>query len=153
MALPISEDAAVDSLAHGPRGYAIGARTPYTEFDPNADQTPGEIWFSPDGIDWTKTAEGASSVRAGDEGFVAIQQALAAGPSGVLASGDGRTWFPSTVAAPLFDVEPPGGDWIATGAGGEPGAISAWHSPNGLDWTETLEVNDLTGPDGPKTSR
>jgi hypothetical protein len=152
--LPLSEEARVDALAHGPRGYVLSAQTPYTEFDPNADQTPGELWYSVDGIDWTKTYEGAVGVVAGDEGFVAIQSARAAGPSGVVASADGRTWYASAVVgAPLLDVASLGGDWLATAYGGDPATIRVLHSENGLDWTAVLDVNDLTGPDGPKTGR
>jgi hypothetical protein len=137
--LPLSEDAVVDSFTHARRGFAIGASTP----------TPGEIWFSPDGIEWTKTFEGASSVEAGDEGFVAVQQAQ----SSVVASGDGRTWYPTPVAAPLFEAEPVGGDWVAQGSGTEANTTVVSYSPNGLEWTEVLDVNELTGPDGPKTGR
>jgi hypothetical protein len=152
--LPISDDAQVASLAHGPKGYVLSAQTPHTEFDPNADLTPGEIWYSADGIAWTKTHEGAVGAVAGDEGFVAIQSALAAGPSQVVASADGRTWYASeVVGAPLFDVAALGGDWVAIAAGEDPGTIQVLRSENGLDWTSVLDVNDLTGPDGPKTGR
>jgi hypothetical protein len=154
VALPISDNATVASLAHGPKGYVLGASTPYIEFAPGADQTPGELWFSADGIDWTKTYEGAAGVVAGAEGFVAVLSALATGPSSVAASADGLTWFPSDpVAAPLLDVAPLGEDWIATGYGGEPATIFVFHSANGLQWEPVLDVNHLTGPDGPKTGR
>ena len=136
--LPVS--AIVDSFDHGPMGYALTAE--------------GEIWFSPDGIEWTMTYEGAANVVAGDEGFVALLIPEAAGPSSVVASGDGQTWFASgQVASPLLDVAPMGGDWVATGYVSDPLGIGIWHSPNGLDWTQVLDVNDLTGPDGPKTGR
>ena len=46
-----------------------------------------------------------------------------------------------------------GGDWLATASGGDPTTIQVLHSANGLDWTPVLDVNDLTGPDGPKTGR
>lgn len=153
--LPVSDGASVDALDHGAKGYILSAWTPYGgEFDPNADQTPGEVWFSPDGIAWTKTHEGAVSAVAGDEGFVAIQSALAAGPNTVVASGDGQTWYASElVGAPMFEVAALGGEWLATAAGDEPGSIVVLHSENGLDWTRVLDVNDLTGPDGPKTGR
>lgn len=152
--LPISEGGQVDSLAHGPKGYVLSASTPYTEFAPNADQTPGELWFSIDAIAWTKTHEGAVGAVAGDDGFLAIGSALAAGPSGVVASADGRTWYGSdVVGAPLMGIAPLGGDWLATAAGEEPGSIRVLHSENGLDWTPVLDVNDLTGADGPKTGR
>lgn len=154
VALPLSDNVILASLAHGPKGYVLGASTPYTEFAPGADQTPGELWFSPDAISWTKTYEGAADVVAGDEGFVAVQSALAAGPSSVAASADGVTWIPSDpIAAPLLDVAPLGGDWIATGYGGEPATILVLHSANGLQWEPVLDVNELTGPDGPKTGR
>lgn len=152
--LPVSDNASVDSLDHGPRGYVLSARTSYTEFAPEADSTPGEVWFSADGIEWTKTHEGAVGVTAGDEGFVAIQFPLAGGPSQVVASADGQTWYASEiVGAPLFDVAALGGDWVATAAGEDSGSIQVLHSENGLAWTPVLDVNDLTGPDGPKTGR
>ena len=137
--LPI-EDAVVDSFDHGPMGYVLTAG--------------GEIWFSSDGTDWTMTYDGAASVVAGDEGFVAWIVPEAAGPSAVVASGDGQSWHQSVdFAAPLLDVAAIGGDWVATGYSGDPTTINVWHSANGLDWTPVLDVNDLTGPDGPKTGR
>jgi hypothetical protein len=50
-------------------------------------------------------------------------------------------------------VAPLGADWVATGYSGDPITITVWHSANGLDWAPVLDVNDLTGPDGPKTGR
>jgi hypothetical protein len=71
-----------------------------------------------------------------------------------VASGDGQEWFPSdTVGTPLLEIAPLGGDWVATGYTDEPPTIRIWHSTNGLDWTPGVDVNDLTGPDGPKTGR
>ena len=154
VALPLSDSAMLASLAHGPKGYVLGAGPASAELAPGADQTPGELWFSEDGIGWTKTYEGAAQVVAGEEGFVAVQSSLAAGPSSVAASADGLTWVPSDpIAAPLLDVAPLGGDWIATGYGGDPATILVFHSTNGLQWQPVLDVNDLTGPDGPKTGR
>lgn len=40
-----------------------------------------------------------------------------------------------------------GGSWIGL-AYDE--SIHVWSSENGLDWQQTVDVNDLTGPDGPK---
>lgn len=138
--LPLPDGAFVTSFDHGPRGYALVAEQ--------------AIWFSTDGTDWTMTFEGAGSVVAGDEGFVAMVFPEAAGPSEVVASGDGQTWYPSgLIAAPLLDVTALGGDWVATGYSGDPSTIMVWHSANGLDWVPQLDVNDLTGPDGPKTGR
>lgn len=136
--LPMAEDAVVDSFDHGPVGYALTAG--------------GAIWFSADGADWTMTYEGASSVVAGDDGFVAMVIPEAAGPGMVVASGDGQSWYQSDrIASPLLDVAALGGDWVAAGYGND--ATRVWHSANGLDWTSGLDVNDLTGPDGPKTGR
>ena len=136
--LPMS--AVVDSFDHGPMGYALTSE--------------GEIWFSPDGIEWTMTYEGAAGVVAGAEGFVAVLIPDAAGSGSVVASSDGQSWFESDqIAATLFDVAPIGGDWVATGYVDDPLGMGIWHSPNGLEWTQVLDVNDLTAPDGPKTGR
>lgn len=135
--LLLPDDAVVDSFDHGPAGYAL------TE--------GGSIWFSPDGSDWTNTYDGASAVVAGEEGFVALALPEAAGPSSVVASGDGQTWFPSeSIASPLLDVAALGGDWVAVGYS-DASTIMVWHSADGLTWMPTLDVNDLTGPNGPKT--
>lgn len=141
--LPLAENALVDALAEGPKGYVLSAST---------DATGGELWFSADGIEWTKTHEGAAGAVAGDEGFVAVQSAT--DPSSVVASADGRTWIPSApIEATVGDVVALGGDWLATAHGSDPITIQVLHSSNGLDWTPVLDVNDLTGPDGPKTGR
>ena len=138
VALPVASGALVDSFDHGPIGYALTAG--------------GEVWFSPDGIDWSMTYDGASHVVAGDQGFVAFVIPQAAGPSSVVASGDGLTWFESNpIASPLLDVAAIGGDWVASGYDGGATTIRIWHSANGLDWTAGIDVNDLTGPSGPKT--
>lgn len=140
--LALTDDVVVDSFDHGPQGYALTAG--------------GGVWFSAEGIDWAKTHDSASSVVAGDEGFVAIVIPEAAGPSAVIASADGQTWFASdSIAAPMLDVAPLGGDWVATGYAPETdfATIRVWHSADGLDWTPMLDVNDLTGPAGPKTGR
>jgi hypothetical protein len=150
--LPTSDNALLDGLAHGPKGYVLSARTPYVEFAPNADQTPGELWFSSDAVEWTKTYEGAVAVEAGIDGFVAIESALAGGPQRVVASADGVTWIASgLVGGAVLDVAPLGGDWLALA--GEQGTIRVMRSPNGLNWEPAADVNDLTGPDGPKTGR
>jgi hypothetical protein len=137
--LPLRDDAVVDSFDHGPTGYALTAG--------------GAIWYSVNGTDWTETYEGASNVVAGEEGFVAMVIPEAAGPGWVVASGDGQSWFASgQIASPLADVAALGGR-VATGYSGDPGTIMIFHSANGLDWALVLDVNDLTGPDGPKTGR
>ena len=138
--LPMAAGDIVDSFDHGPKGYALTANA--------------ELWWSADGVDWAMTYDGATGVVAGDEGFVALLVPEAAGPSSVVASGDGQEWFPSdTVGTPLLEIAPLGGDWVATGYTDEPPTIRIWHSTNGLDWTPGVDVNDLTGPDGPKTGR
>lgn len=53
----------------------------------------------------------------------------------------------------MFDVAALGGDWVAVGATANPHTITVWHSANGLDWAQVVDVNDLTGPDGAKTGR
>ena len=143
--LPLAEDVLVDALAHGPKGYVLSA---------SADATGGELWFSTDGSEWTKTHEGAAGVVAGDEGFVAVQSGSEAGGTSVVASADGRTWLASEpIGAALGDLVALGGDWLATAHESDSMTIQVLHSPNGLDWTPVLDVNDLTGPDGPKTGR
>jgi hypothetical protein len=138
--LPMADGDVVDSFDHGPKGYALTAN--------------GELWWSADGVDWAMAYDGAAGVVAGDEGFVAMIIPEAAGPSSVVASGDGQDWFPSdTIGTPLLEVAALGGDWVATGYSGEPATIRIWHSANGLDWSPGIDVNDLTGPDGPKTGR
>ena len=85
---------------------------------------------------------------AGDQGFVAAT----ASPAAIVASGDGRSWYPGSNRLPA-NVAALGGDWVATGYSGDSTTITVWHSANGLDWTPGIDVNDLTGPDGPKTGR
>ncbi|MCV0402850.1 MAG: hypothetical protein K5924_03955 [Chloroflexi bacterium] len=133
--------ASVSSIDQGARGYALTAGN--------------ELWFSADGETWTMTTRGAVGVRAGDEGFVAVQVS-GDGPTGaMMASADGQTWFTSPVIVDVqFQVAPLGRDWLATGyALGHSGDIGVWRSENGLDWTRVLDVNDLTPDDGPKTGR
>ena len=138
--LPMAEGLPVNSFDHGPMGYAIGAG--------------GAIWFSADGMEWTQTYEGAAGVVAGDEGFVATLTPPTDSPNTFIASADGQTWLPSApIEGTLLDVAALGGDWVATAYVAEPHTITVWHSENGLDWAPVLDVNDLTGPDGPKTGR
>ena len=138
--LPMDEGLPVNSFDHGPMGYVIGAG--------------GAIWHSADGMEWTQTYEGASGVVAGDEGFVAMLVPPTDSPNTVIASADGVTWLPSApLAETLLDVAALGGDWVATAYIGEPHTITVWHSTDGLEWASVLDVNDLTGPEGPKTGR
>ena len=51
----------------------------------------------------------------------------------------------------LSEPTPIGGDWLAVGL--EPATIRVWASTDGLTWTRALDVNDLTGPDGPKAGQ
>jgi hypothetical protein len=137
---PAGGNADVSSFDHGLRGYALTAG--------------GKVWFSADGIDWTMTYEGADQVVAGHEGFVAVRTSGGSGTGSVVASADGQEWFEAEpTASRLGPVAAMGGDWVALGGSIDPHTITAWHSANGLDWVETLDVNDLTGPDGPKTGR
>jgi hypothetical protein len=55
--------------------------------------------------------------------------------------------------AGAIEVTSLGGDWLAVAYDREWSTISVWWSANGLDWTRTIDVNDLTGPDGPKAGR
>jgi hypothetical protein len=131
--LPIQGDALVTSFDHGPRGFVL------TDSD-------GSLWFSQDGIDWSVTYDEVTHAAAGEEGFIALR-----GPSlSVIASADGQTWHDASPSSPpLSDVAPIGSDWV--GLGSDDSGILIFHSANGLDWNPVLNVNDLTGPDGPKT--
>lgn len=130
----------VTSLDHGPRGYVLTAQD--------------NVWFSADGIEWRLSYEGAAGAVAGDEGFVAIRVARDGSLRAVIASADGKEWYESAAtSATLVDVAAMGGDWVAVGYSPAPHTLTVWHSANGLDWFQTLDVNDLTGPDGPKTGR
>lgn len=138
--LPVPNGTVVDSFDHGPMGYALTAE--------------GAVWFSADGTDWTMTYDGARSVVAGDEGFVALVFPESAGTNTVVASGDGQSWLASApIVERVFDVAALGGDWVAVGATTDPHTITVWHSADGLEWAPMLDVNDLTGPDGAKTGR
>lgn len=133
--------APADSIDQGARGYALTAGD--------------ELWFSADGETWTMTVDGAYGVRAGDEGFVALEVGADEPTGATIASADGRTWLTSPVfAGRPSHVVPLGGDWLATGyVPGHSGGIGVWRSANGLDWTQVLDVNDLTPDGGPKTGR
>lgn len=138
---PLAAGALIGSFDHGAAGYALVA--------------DGDIWHSPDGVAWTRTRgeQDAAQVIAGDEGFVAtLAEAGTAGVS-ALASADGMTWFDADpIGMTMLSVAALRGDWLAT-AWADDGDIVLWRSANGLQWTQALGVNDLTGPDGPKTRR
>jgi len=135
------------SFAFGPKGYALSAGA--------------QLWYSADGLAWALAHEvpeggGLHTVVAGDEGFVARgYQDPRSGIATVFASGDGRTWFEarSLPGAGAIEVTSLGGDWLAVAYDREWSTISVWWSANGLDWTRTLDVNELTGPDGPKAGQ
>ena len=147
--LPLAAGLAGGAFAHGPLGYALTAG--------------GELWYSADGITWTKTHDSAAGVVAGLEGFVAIM----VGDDGetdvetttLIASADGRTWYESEpLTGSMLGLAPVGGDWLVLLANYGDGVVEShtvvlWHSANGLSWTPSLDLNDLTGPDGPKTGR
>jgi hypothetical protein len=136
-----------NSFAFGPRGYALSTIT--------------QLWYSADGLVWTLAHEvpaggGLHSVVAGDEGFVARgYQDPGSGLATVLASGDGRTWFEARnfPGVGAIEVTSLRGDWLALAYERDPSTMSVWWSANGLDWTRTVDVNDLTGPDGPKAGQ
>jgi hypothetical protein len=136
--LPVADGAQVTSFDHGPAGYAM--------------VVDGALWHSADGTSWTRTLEGgASRVVAGDEGFVALR--TDADAPAVVASADGVTWYEAApVGVRVSSVAPLGGDWLAVAWNTDAG-ISVWHSTDGLAWTQVLDVDDLTAPDGPKTGR
>jgi hypothetical protein len=136
-----------NSFAFGPMGYALSTGT--------------QLWYSADGLGWTLAHEvpaggGIHTVVAGDQGFVAHgYEDPSSGIATVLASGDGRSWFEARnlPGAGAVDVTSLGPDWLALAFEADFSTISVWWSANGLDWTRTIDVNDLTGPDGPKAGR
>ena len=133
--LPVPDGTTISSFADGAMGYVF--------------TLVSQLWFSADGHDWASTREGVRSVHAGDEGFVGIMAGDGSGPATVVASADGVEWFISKpIGTGIIDVAPLGGDWLATTY--EESTISVWWSADGLDWERVLDVNDLTGPDGPK---
>lgn len=148
--LPIG--AVVGSFAFGPIGYALSAGT--------------QLWYSADGLGWTLAHDvseeggfegGIHEVAAGDEGFVARGYKSPSGDAEalVLASGDGHTWYEARnlPGGGALDVTPLDGDWLALAYEVDLPGISVWWSANGLDWTRTIDVNDLTGPEGPKAGQ
>ena len=142
--LPMTDGPFIPTLAFGEIGYVMGAGP--------------ELWHSSDGAAWTLVHQLSGdaqfrTVSAGDEGFVAHGAGSAAGA--LLASGDGTTWFTASdlVATAVIDIAPLGGDWLATAYHDSPSTIMVWRSANGLDWTTTTDVNDLTGPNGPKAGQ
>ena len=136
--LPATEDEIVYSLDRGARGYVLSAGT--------------KIWFSSDGMEWSLAHDGGIRVVAGDEGFAAMNL-TSAGSMSIIASGDGRDWYTSEPFGPLLDVAPIGGAWVAVASTEDRAGFLVLRSEDGLEWSEVLDVNDLTGPDGPKTGR
>jgi len=136
--LPVPEGPIIGTFAEGAKGYAF--------------TVSNKLWFSANGLDWENTHDGVRSVHAGDDGFVAIESGDGFGPATVEASADGVSWFTSqpigSGTTGVIDVAALGGDWLATVF--EETTISVWWSADGLEWEQVLDVNDLTGPDGPK---
>ena len=139
--MPMTSGPYIPTLAHGEVGYVMGAGA--------------ELWHSSDGAAWTLVHQLAGdaqfrTVAAGDEGFVV--HGVGSTASAVLASGNGTTWFTASDldAGAVLDIAPLGGDWLAAAYHDNPSTIMVWRSANGLDWTTTTDVNDLTGPTGPK---
>jgi len=135
-----------NSFAFGPMGYALSTGT--------------QLWFSADGLGWSLAHDapeegGFHDIVAGDEGFVARGYVSPSGGALVLASGDGQMWYEarSLPGGGPLDVTSLDGDWLALAFDADFSTISVWWSANGLDWTRTIDVNDLTGPDGPKAGR
>jgi hypothetical protein len=144
--LGLPNSVVANSFAFGPMGYALSTGT--------------QLWHSADGLGWTLAHDapeegGFHDVVAGDEGFVARGYISPSGGALVLASGDGQTWYeaPSLPGGGALDVTSLDGDWLALAFEADSSTISVWWSANGLDWTRTIDVNDLTGPDGPKAGR
>jgi hypothetical protein len=109
-----------------------------------------EVWFSDDGGSWTQTHDAGDGhvfgPSAGDEGF-AVVVFPASGSTRLLASGDGVDWFEADRDG-LYVAGPIGGDWLSWAHDFD--TISLFRSPNALQWSPVLDVNELTGPDGPK---
>jgi len=133
----VPANAKIIDVAHGPRGYVASV----------AGEGSASLLFSTDGVTWEVTPAdvGASDVGAGPEGFVAA--VAAAGPEGtttygVVASSDGWAWFDAgSPPRGHVLVAPRGGDWLAVATEfGDSFAATAWHSANGLDWTELGHV-------------
>jgi hypothetical protein len=129
------------NVASGPVGHVV--------------TTAEGIWYSAEGTEWELTHAAPEGVGlqqpvAGDEGFIVpATQLTGDGAPIVLASGDGMEWVEATPATFLGSVAPFRGDWLATGFTDDPPAISLLSSPNGLDWTVGMNVDDLLPADGP----
>ena len=117
--------------------------------------TASEVWYSADVESWQLVHEAADGVAfrqptAGDEGFVVSALDTDADRSLVFASGDGLTWYEADAPGMPFSIAPFGGDWLTVAFTDDASTIAVFRSANGLDWSATADVNDLTGPDGPK---
>ena len=128
-------------VASGPVGHVIATRT--------------EAWYSADAESWQLAYEADAGVdlrqpRAGDEGFVMPAIHVEEDRALVLASGDGIAWVEAEPPAHLFPPAPLGGDWLSWAYPPDLNTIAVLRSANGLEWSDVLDVNDLTPPDGPK---
>ena len=139
--LPLPEHAVVDSFDHGPKGYALYGR--------RRDLVLG----GRHGLDDDVRAE----PPAWWQGMMASSHWLFRRlpvPAMSWRRAMGRAGISRAESPPLCSMwRRWAGDWVATGYSGDSTTITVWHSTNGLDWTPGIDVNDLTGPDGPKTGR
>jgi hypothetical protein len=130
------------TVGSGPIGHLIGAGA--------------ELWYSPDAESWfpvlsVEENEVLSTPVGGDEGFVIPVTTVDGGT--VHASGDGRAWTEGSAPLPLYGVAPWRGDWFAWSFRQDPPGMVLLRSADGLAWDVAADVNDLTGPDGPKAGR
>ena len=140
-ALPSEVASQEVTVASGPVGHLLTTRF--------------EAWYSADAESWQLAYEAGEGVElaqpmAGDEGFVIPAHDIDGQAGLVLASGDGIAWFEATPGVYLSTAAPLGGDWLAWGYIDDPPTFAVHRSANGLDWSDVLDVNDLTPPDGPK---
>ena len=130
----LPSDLRVIRVVHGAKGYLL-----YGSYE--------QMWFSPDGLAWERVDESRTfwGVGAGDEGFVALHEALSGDSAITTASADGREWFVGDSLPGGATVAPLGPDWIAAVVPGVvdfPVDLQIWWSANGLDWTRVATIHD-----------
>jgi len=116
-------------IANGPKGYVAASS--------------GALWFSTDGVAWERSTERpASTLAAGDDGFVAVYGRSDAARA--LASGDGRAWYDGDMLPSwaLSIASVGGGDWVAVGGESD---FDIWTSADGLSWVRATTIRELSG--------
>ena len=130
----LPSDLRVTRVVHGAQGYLL-----YGSYQ--------QMWFSRDGLAWERVDEGRTfwGVGAGDEGFVALHEALSGDSAITTASANGRDWFMGDSLPGGAAVAPLGPDWISAVVPGVvefPVDLQIWSSANGLDWTRVATIHD-----------